>query len=186
MERYTRPRSSAASHRQRRFEPLDMNKSSSSLNRSTSSLRSTDEKTRKDEGAVQQVTRRTTTVRFAPPPKPSSSTKTTSSSVSGQQATARPATASGPRPGPRCRTAAGRLSEAGPNVMRSWGLPGAAMQERRNHPSTPKAQQVRSSSVSHSDIDQNFVCVSLTLFFFMKCFNNRYLSLIHTVLVDCY
>ncbi|TVU03656.1 hypothetical protein EJB05_50844, partial [Eragrostis curvula] len=155
MEKYKRPKSSLAPHR-RRFEPLDMNKSSSSLNMSTSSLRSIGEKTRKDDAATQGSTN-TPTVKFAPPPKPSSlapSTKTTSRLVSSQQVMSRPGTASGQRPGssagPRCGTSAGRLSEAGRKAARrSWGLAGATdatKEERRNDPSAPKVQQVRSSS----------------------------------------
>ncbi|OEL23232.1 hypothetical protein BAE44_0015749 [Dichanthelium oligosanthes] len=130
MDRAKKPKSNLAS--QRRFELLDLNKSSSSLNMSTSSLRSIGEETRKS-GAVVQASRRATTVRFAPPPLSSAAavlTKADSGSVShSQQEMARPATASGARPGsasgPRCRTSAGRLPEPGPKAMRrSWGRTG--------------------------------------------------------------
>ncbi|CAD6257213.1 unnamed protein product [Miscanthus lutarioriparius] len=138
MDRSKKPKSSnLASHR--RFQLLDLNKSSSSLNMSTSSLRSIGEEARKGGGAVAvQASRRATTVRFAPPPL-SSATKVSSGLVSHSQsqqalAMARPATASGARPGSassgtRCRTPAGRLPEpAGPKAMRrSWGWTAAEL-----------------------------------------------------------
>ena len=164
MDRSKKPKSSnLASHR--RFELLDLNKSSSSLNMSTSSLRSVGEEARKGSGAV-QASRRAATVRFAPPPL-SSSTKASSGSVSHSQqamAMARPATARGTRPGSasgtRCRTPAGRLPEpAGPKAMRrSWGWTAAELDAKEaaasGNPVVPKVMaktHSRSSSVSHSE-----------------------------------
>ncbi|XP_062181910.1 uncharacterized protein LOC133886194 [Phragmites australis] len=160
MEKSRKPKSNLASHR--RFEQMDMNKSSTSLNMSTSSLRIVREEIRKDDGAVVQGSRRATTVRFAAPPPPSSSlaasTKMHPRSVSQHQAMARPATASGgARPGsasgPRGRTSAGRLPESGPKVTRrSWGCTGGvdAKEQGSGDPVAVKIvakTQARSSSV---------------------------------------
>jgi hypothetical protein len=168
MDRSKKPKSSnLASHR--RFELLDLNKSSSSLNMSTSSLRSVGDVTRKGGGVVAvQASRRATTVRFAPPPL-SSATKASSGPVSHSQsqqalAMARPATASGARPGSasgtRCRTPAGRLPEpTGPKAMRrSWGWTAGESDAKEPAASgNPVVSKVmakthsRSSSVSHSE-----------------------------------
>ena len=175
MDRTKKPRSSnLASHR--RFELLDLNKSSSSLNMSTSSLRSVGEDTRKGGGSVAVQARRATTVRFAPPPL-SSAAKASSGPVSHSQsqqalAMARPGTASGARPGSasgtRCRTSAGRLPEpAGPKAMRrSWGWTGTAAELDAKEPAAsgnPVVARVvakthsRSSSVSHSRLGNQCV-----------------------------
>ncbi|CAO2146234.1 unnamed protein product [Urochloa humidicola] len=116
---------------QRRYRLLDLNKSSSSLNMSTSSLRSAGDDTRKG-GAAIQTSRKATTVRFGPPPLSAAATKTNSGSgFQSDQAMSRPGTASGARPGsaagPRSRSSAGtgRLPEPGPKGMRkSWGWTG--------------------------------------------------------------
>lgn len=172
MDRSKKPRSSnLASHR--RFELLDLSKSSSSLNMSTSSLRSVGEETRKGGGAVAvQARRRAATVRFAPPPL-SSATKASSGPGSHSQsqqalAMARPATASGARPGSasgtRCRTpaAAGSLPvpSSGPKATRrSWGWTSGDSDVKEppangNPVVAPKVvakTHSRSSSVSHSE-----------------------------------
>ncbi|KAI4997833.1 hypothetical protein ZWY2020_053175 [Hordeum vulgare] len=128
MEKPKRP--TQASHR--RFESVDVKRSSSSLNMSTSSLRSINEE---DRGAAAAHTgRRPTVVRFAPtptPPRPSSSSGTRRGShLAPQQApkgrpataaTARPASPSGPRP------ARSLPAESGPKATRrSWGCTGSA------------------------------------------------------------
>ncbi|KAF8645557.1 hypothetical protein HU200_066149 [Digitaria exilis] len=132
MDRSKKSKPSLAS--QRRFELLDLNKSSSSLNMSTSSLKSVGEETKKG-GAAVKASRRATRVRFAPPTVPSPAAvlaKASLGSVSqSHQVMARPATASGARPGSasgtRCRTSAGKLPEPGPKAMRrSWGWTGGA------------------------------------------------------------
>ncbi|TKW00391.1 hypothetical protein SEVIR_8G105800v4 [Setaria viridis] len=152
MDRSKKPIPNLSS--QRRFELLDLNKSSSSLNMSTSSLRSVGEETRKG-GAAVQASRRATAVRFAPPPPSSAamSAKANSGSVShSQQAMARPATASGARPGsaagPRCRTSAGRLREPGPKAMRrNWGWTGGVDAKEKGS-SNPVAAKTHSRSSS--------------------------------------
>ncbi|CAO2152177.1 unnamed protein product [Urochloa humidicola] len=106
---------------QRRSGLLDLNKSSSSLNMSTSSLKSVGDDKRKG-GAAVQASRKATTVRFGPPPL---------SSAAAAKAMSRPGTASGARPGsaagPKSRSSAGtgRLPEPGPKgLRRSWGWTG--------------------------------------------------------------
>ncbi|KAM3293944.1 hypothetical protein ACQJBY_037071 [Aegilops geniculata] len=122
-------RSSQPSHR--RFESLDVKRSSSSLTMSTSSLRSINEEDRG--AAAAHAGRRPTVVRFAPtptPPRPSSSSGTRRGShLAPQQApkAARPATAavrpaspSGPRP------VRSSPAESGPKATRrSWGCTGS-------------------------------------------------------------
>ncbi|PAN42320.1 hypothetical protein PAHAL_8G103900 [Panicum hallii] len=146
MDRSRKPKSNLGS--QRRFELLDLNKSSSSLNMSASSLRSVGEETRNC-GKVVKGSRRATMVRFAPPPL-------SAAAAAPAKAVARPATASGARPGSasgqRCRTSAGRLPEPGPKAMRrSWGWTGDVdAKEKGGNPVAAKVvakTQPRSSSV---------------------------------------
>lgn len=121
-------RSNQPSHR--RFESLDVKRSSSSLNMSTSSLRSIVNE--EDRGAAAaHAGRRPTVVRFAPtptPPRPSSSSGTRRGShLAPQQApkgrpataTVRPASPSGPR------AAKSSPAESAPKATRrSWGCTG--------------------------------------------------------------
>ncbi|XP_051230550.1 uncharacterized protein [Lolium perenne] len=148
----------------RRLQSVDVKKSSSSLNMSTSSLRSINE----DDGetaAVVQAGRRPAVVRFAPPtptpsrPSSSAGTRRSSLAASGQApkpmapapaATARPASSSG-------RKAAARSSpaESGPKGMRrSWGWTATAGEKERENGAPISssrvegtATQARSSSV---------------------------------------
>jgi hypothetical protein len=157
MDRSKKPKSNLGSRRQ--FELLDLNKSSS-LNMSTSSLRSVGEETRNCGKAV-QASRRATTVRFAPPPL-------SSAVAAPAKAMVRPATASGARPGSasgqRSGASAGRLPEPGANAMRrSWGWTGDVdAKEKGGNPVAAKVvakAQSRSSSVSsHSISNISLVC----------------------------
>ncbi|KAL6875644.1 hypothetical protein ACP4OV_013157 [Aristida adscensionis] len=164
-----RPKSSLASLH-RRLGALDMNRSSSSsLNISTSSLRSSaggEEMIKKRSGAPVQAGRRAaTTVRFAPPPPSSSSsaaaaaaavttTVTRSSRPAssaapvrpGTAAGRRPASASGPSPGSKVRGS----MEPGPKAARrSWGWTSGTdgKEPGSGGPAAEKAATVRSSSV---------------------------------------
>ncbi|KAM3311379.1 hypothetical protein ACQJBY_031819 [Aegilops geniculata] len=157
-------RSSQPSHR--RFESLDVKRSSSSLTMSTSSLRSINEEDR-GPAAGHAAGRRPTVVRFAPtptPPRPSSSSGTRRGShLAPQQApkgrpataaTARPASPSGPRP------ARSSPAESGPKATRrSWGCTGSAGDQKERvtgdviggeRSKGTAATLVRSSSVPRS------------------------------------
>ncbi|VAI02667.1 unnamed protein product [Triticum turgidum subsp. durum] len=155
-------RSSQPSHR--RFESLDVKRSSSSLNMSTSSLRSINEEDRG--AAAAHAGRRPTVVRFAPtptPPRPSSSSGTRRGSrLAPQQAPkARPATAA-VRPASPSGTRPARSSpaESGPKATRrSWGCTGSAGDQKERvtgdvisgeRSKGAAATLVRSSSVPRS------------------------------------
>ncbi|KAM0833135.1 hypothetical protein ACQ4PT_064442 [Festuca glaucescens] len=159
-----KPRKPSFPPHRRLQQSVDVKKSSSSLNMSTSSLRSINEDER-ETAAVVQAGRRPAVVRFAPPTptpsRPSSSAGTRRSSLAapGQApkamapapaATARPASASG-------RKAAARSSpaESGPKgLRRSWGWTATAGEKEREDGAPISAarvegtaRQVRSSSV---------------------------------------
>ncbi|CAM0874986.1 unnamed protein product [Alopecurus aequalis] len=140
-----------------RLESLDVKKSSSSLNMSTSSLRSINEDDR--EAAAVRAGRRPAVVRFATPApapssRPSSSAGTRRSSLSAASrqapkatpapasATVRPSSSSGPKSAPK-------------GMRRSWGLTGSAGDQKDRETSDlisaarsqGMAVQARSSSV---------------------------------------
>ncbi|CAO2148671.1 unnamed protein product [Urochloa humidicola] len=132
---------------QRRSGLLDLNKSSSSLNMSTSSLKSIGDDKRKG-GAAVQASRKATTVRFGPPPL--------SSAAVAAKAMSRPGTASGARPGsaagPRSRSSAGmgRLPEPGPKgLRRSWGWTGG-MDVKEKGSGNPVSAKVAAKTHSRS------------------------------------
>ncbi|XP_037424404.1 nucleolar protein dao-5-like [Triticum dicoccoides] len=158
-------RSNQPSHR--RLESLDVKRSSSSLNMSTSSLRSINEEDRGP--AAAHSGRRPTVVRFAPtptPPRPSSSSGTRRGShlaPAPQQApkgrpataaTARPASPSGPKP------VRSSPAESAPKATRrSWGCTGSPRDQKerktgdvigRERSKGTAATLVRSSSVPRS------------------------------------
>ncbi|EMS48660.1 hypothetical protein TRIUR3_12638 [Triticum urartu] len=158
-------RSNQPSHR--RLESLDVKRSSSSLNMSTSSLRSINEEDRGP--AAAHSGRRPTVVRFAPtptPPRPSSSSGTRRGShlaPAPQQApkgrpataaTARPASPSGPKP-----VRSSPVESAPKATRRSWGCTGSPGDQKeretgdvigRERSKGTAATLVRSSSVPRS------------------------------------
>ncbi|KAM0848001.1 hypothetical protein ACQ4PT_054659 [Festuca glaucescens] len=147
----------------RRLQSVDVKKSSSSLNMSTSSLRSIEDD--RETAAVVHAGRRPAVVRFAPPTptpsRPSSLAGTRRSSLAASRqapkamtpapaATARPASASGPKAAARSSPA-----ESGPKGMRrSWGWTATSGEKERENGAPISAARVegtatqaRSSSV---------------------------------------
>ncbi|KAM0833136.1 hypothetical protein ACQ4PT_064442 [Festuca glaucescens] len=151
-----KPRKPSFPPHRRLQQSVDVKKSSSSLNMSTSSLRSINEDER-ETAAVVQAGRRPAVVRFAPPTptpsRPSSSAGTRRSSLAapGQApkamapapaATARPASASG-------RKAAARSSpaESGPKgLRRSWGWTATAGEKEREDGAPISAARVEGTA----------------------------------------
>uniref|UniRef100_A0ACD5WC14 Uncharacterized protein n=1 Tax=Avena sativa TaxID=4498 RepID=A0ACD5WC14_AVESA len=151
MEKPKRP-SFPAQHR--RLQSVDVKRSSSSLNMSTSSLRSINEGDRETAAAVVHGGRRPAVVRFAPastptPSRPSSSAGTRRSSLS--------ASRQAPKPTPAPATVRPASSSGPKGVRRSWGSTGGAGEKERENGggdligaarrSGPMAAQPRSSSV---------------------------------------
>ncbi|KAM0848002.1 hypothetical protein ACQ4PT_054659 [Festuca glaucescens] len=139
----------------RRLQSVDVKKSSSSLNMSTSSLRSIEDD--RETAAVVHAGRRPAVVRFAPPTptpsRPSSLAGTRRSSLAASRqapkamtpapaATARPASASGPKAAARSSPA-----ESGPKGMRrSWGWTATSGEKERENGAPISAARVEGTA----------------------------------------